>query len=138
MLFMTMTSIEMKSINEDSSSDDSDGSMSDEEMNRQIRRSEISRALGLLKKHSVVGKDAKIVLKSNGKPHLLVDPTESLLLVSSHSHQQNNMINTKANKLQLKKQTSASNGTNKKKDSLRNKSASIGVQTKRQNNGKVQ
>jgi len=61
-----------------------DSSESLEEEAKQLRRSEISRALGLLKKHSVVGKNAKIVLKTSGK-HLLVDPSERLQVVASHS-----------------------------------------------------
>ena len=53
----------------------------DEFQSKQNRRSDVSRALGLLKKHSVVGTDAKIVLKNNGK-HLLVDPSKRIQVVS--------------------------------------------------------
>lgn len=53
------------------------------EPSKALRRSEISKALGLLKKHSVVGKNAKIVLKASGR-NLLVDPSERLQVVSSH------------------------------------------------------
>lgn len=58
-------------------------SSEENEPKKALRRSEISKALGLLKKHSVVGKNAKIVLKASGK-NLLVDPSERLQVVSSH------------------------------------------------------
>ncbi|KPM07744.1 hypothetical protein QR98_0062440, partial [Sarcoptes scabiei] len=50
---------------------------------KQIRRSEVSKALALLKKHSIIGGDAKIVLRNSGK-HLLVDPEQKLRLVVNH------------------------------------------------------
>lgn len=58
-------------------------SSEESEPRKALRRSEISKALGLLKKHSVVGKNAKIVLKASGR-NLLVDPSERLQVVSSH------------------------------------------------------
>ena len=50
------------------------------DISRQVRKTEISRALRLLKKHSIVGKNAKIVLKNSGK-HLLIDGSEKLSLI---------------------------------------------------------
>lgn len=49
----------------------SDSAEEDDDASKQLRRSEISKALGLLKKHSIIGKNAKIILKASGK-HLLV------------------------------------------------------------------
>ncbi|XP_075587336.1 uncharacterized protein LOC124497589 [Dermatophagoides farinae] len=64
-----------------SSSDDDSDQMTDQM--KQMRRNEVSKALLLLKKHSIVGSNAKIVLKNNGR-HLLVDPSERIRIVSSH------------------------------------------------------
>src|SRR6218665_4162239 len=50
------------------------------DISRQVRKTEISRALRLLKKHLIVGKNAKIVLKNSGK-HLLIDGSERLSLI---------------------------------------------------------
>lgn len=63
---------------QDSNNDDEEELLDDEL--RATRRVEISRALALLKKHAIVGKSAKIVLKSRGR-HLLVDPSDRLKVV---------------------------------------------------------
>ena len=85
------------------------------EPSKALRRSEISKALGLLKKHSVVGKNAKIVLKASGR-NLLVDPSERLQVVASHlsssSHLETHKasastVNNKSSKLTAKTTSSA-------------------------------
>ena len=52
-----------------SSLDDDSDQMTDQM--KQMRRNEVSKALLLLKKHSIVGSNAKIVLKNNGR-HLAI------------------------------------------------------------------
>lgn len=64
---------------QEESNKDDDEELLDDEL-RATRRVEISRALALLKKHAIVGRGAKIVLKSRGK-HLLVDPSDRLKVV---------------------------------------------------------
>lgn len=86
-----------------------DNDSAEEEM-KQMRRTEISKALLLLKKHSVVGNDAKIVLKNNGK-HLLVDPSERIRVVANHltKRTNKNFKITKLNKPEKLAQSASSN-----------------------------
>ncbi|XP_027195164.2 uncharacterized protein LOC113789784 [Dermatophagoides pteronyssinus] len=97
-----------------SSMDDDNDSMTDQM--KQMRRNEVSKALLLLKKHSIVGSNAKIVLKNNGR-HLLVDPSERIRIVSSHLSKKSTSSTTssKSKSLKLNKKDNNSNKSEKQR-----------------------